>query len=93
MKNVLELLYYQTRSDHKNDSAFVALAQIKVDTLEQLKKTLTEEQNELLEAYFDADAQIQNIMDFDRFRCAFHLGAQLMDEINAGKKAVIKIDK
>ena len=38
MKNVLELLYYQSNTNHKNDSAFIDLAQIKLDKLELLKK-------------------------------------------------------
>ena len=86
MKNILELFYANMRSNnHKDNSAFIQLAQTKVDKLEMLNKTLTDEQKALLEAYFDADTQIQNMIDFEKFQYAFHLGAQLMKELIEGK--------
>ena len=46
---------------------------------------MTNKQKELLEAYFDADCKIEDIINFDRFRFAFHFGAQIMTELIEGK--------
>lgn len=90
MENILELLYDMPQGQvHGQDSPFVRTARIKVETMELLNATLTEEQKELLEAYFDADGKIEGIMNFDRFRYAFHLGAQLMAELIQGKEEVL----
>ena len=48
------------------------------------------EQKELLNAYFDADTRMESMMSFDRFRYAFHLGAQLMAELIEGKEELFK---
>ena len=48
------------------------------------------EQKELLNAYFDADTRMESMMSFDRFRYAFHLGAQLMAELIEGKEELLK---
>ncbi|MCC8122093.1 MAG: hypothetical protein LIO58_00905 [Oscillospiraceae bacterium] len=86
MENILELLYDMPRSKtHGQDSPFVRMARIKNENMEMLNATMTDEQKELLEAYFNADTKIEGMMEFDRFRYAFHLGAQLMEEIIKGK--------
>ena len=86
MENILELLYdLPSGKSHGQDSPFVRTARIKVENMEMLNATLTDEQKRLLEAYFEADTTLEGMMSFDRFRYAFHLGAQLMAEIIAGK--------
>lgn len=90
MENILELLYDMPRGKtHGQDSPFVRTARIKVENMEMLNATMTDEQKELLEAYFDADTKVEGIMQFDRFRYAFHLGAQLMAEMIEGKADVL----
>ena len=46
---------------------------------------MTDTQKELLESYLDARSNVEGMMDFDRFRFAFHFGAQLMAELIEGK--------
>ena len=90
MENILEVLYDQPRGKIQGqDSSFVRTARIKNENMEMLNATMTDEQKKLLEAYFDADTKIQSMMSFDRFRYAFHLGAQLMAEMIEGKKSVL----
>jgi hypothetical protein len=69
MKNILELLYDMPRGKtHRQDSPFVRTARIKVENIEMLNATMTDDQKELLEAYFDADTKSEGMMQFDRFR-------------------------
>lgn len=90
MENILELLYDLPRGKiHEQDSPFVRTARIKNENMELLNATMTDEQKELLEAYFDADGKIDGMMNFDRFRFAFHFGAQLMAELIEGKGDVL----
>jgi len=90
MENILELMYdMPSGKTHGQDSPFVRTARIKVENMEMLNATMTDEQKELLEAYFDADTKIEGMIQFDRFRYAFHLGAQLMAEIIKGKEEVL----
>lgn len=90
MENILELLYdLPTGKTHEQDSPFVRTAKIKYENMEMLDATMTKEQKELLESYFDADAKVQEIIDLERFRYAFHLGAQIMAELIDGKKNVL----
>lgn len=86
MDNILELLYDMPGGKtHGQDSPFVRTARIKNENMEMLTATMTDEQKELLEAYFDADTKMEGMIQFDRFRYAFHLGAQLMAELIEGK--------
>lgn len=90
MENILEMLYDLPRGKiHGQDSPFVRTARIKNENMELLNATMTDEQKELLEAVFDADSKIEGIMNFDRFRFAFHFGAQLMAELIEGKEDVL----
>ncbi len=89
MKNILEYLYGQPGKIHEQDSPFVRTAHVKQETWEQLDATLTAEQKDLLGAYFEADTQIEEIMQFDSFRYAFHMGAQLMAELIEGKEELL----
>ena len=90
MENILEVLYDLPRGKiHGPDSPFVRTARIKNENLELLTASMTDEQKKLLEAYFDADRKIEDMMDFDRFRFAFHFGAQLMAELVEGKGDVL----
>lgn len=94
MKNILELFYDQPGDwrgiPNGQDSPFVRTARIKNENLEMLNDSMTDEQKQLMEAYFDADTQIEGMMNFDRFRYAFHLGAQLMAELIQGKEELLK---
>ena len=91
METILELLYDLPRGKiHEQDSPFVRTARIKNENMEMLNDTLTDEQKELLDAYFDADTRIEGMISLDRFRYAFHLGAQFMAEILEGKEEVLK---
>ena len=90
MENILELLYSLPDGKiHGQDSVFVKTARVKAENLERLTASMTDEQKELLEAYFTADGEIEEMMDFDRFRFAFHFGAQLMAELIEGKREVL----
>lgn len=89
MENILELLCdMPCGKTYEQGSQFVRTARIKGEVMEMLNATITDEQKKLLEAYFDADAKIESMMQFDRFRYAFHLGAQLMEEIIKGKEEI-----
>ena len=90
MENILEMLYDLPRGKtYGPDSPFVKTARIKSENLELLTASMTDEQKELLEAYFEADSKIGYMIDFDRFRFAFHFGAQLMAELIEGKREVL----
>ena len=49
---------------------------------------MTGEQQELLDAYLETRSKIEDMLHFDRFRFAFHVGAQLTAELIRGKGAV-----
>ena len=85
MENILELLYDKPARVHEKDSPFVNTAKIRNEYMELLTDSMTDEQKDLLEAYFEADDNIDNMMNFDRFQYAFHLGAQFMAEIIEGR--------
>ena len=90
MENILEVLYNLPRSKtYGPDSLFVRTARIKHEKLEFRTASMTDEQKELMEAYFDADSKIEDMIDFDRFRFAFHMGAQLMAELIDGKEDIL----
>lgn len=89
MKNILEYLDSPPAKIYEQDSPFVKTARIKSETLERLNATLTDEQKSLLEAYFEADTQIEEIIQFDSFRYAFHMGAQLMAELIEGREELL----
>lgn len=90
MKNILELLYDQPGGVQSQESPFVRTTRIKNENMEMLKDTLSDEQKELLNAYFDADTKMLEIMNFDQFRYVYHLGAQLMSELIEGKEELLK---
>ena len=50
---------------------------------------MTDEQKDLLDAYLDTRSKVDDMMYFDRFRFAFHFGAQLMAELIKGKEDVL----
>ncbi len=90
MENILEMLYDLPREKvHEQDSPFVRTARIKSENLELLTASMTDEQKELLDAYLDARSKVEGMMDFERFRFAFHFGAQLMAELIEGKGDVL----
>lgn len=90
MENILEILYdLPCEKIHAQDSPFVRTARIKSERLELLTASMTDEQKELLETYLDARSKVEGMMDFDRFRFAFHFGAQLMAELIRGKEDVL----
>ena len=90
MENILEMLYVLPgEKTHGQDSPFVRTARIKSEHLEMLTASMTGEQQELLDAYLDARSKVEGMMDFARFRFAFHFGAQLMAELIKGKEDVL----
>lgn len=90
MENILEKLYDLPREkNYGEDSPFVRMARIKSEHLELLTASMTDGQKELLDAYLDARSGVEGILDFDRFRFAFHFGAQLMAELIEGKGDVL----
>lgn len=90
MENILELLYSLPDGKiHGQDSAFVKTARAKAENPERLTASMTDERKELLEAYFTAGGEIEELMDFDRFRFAFRFGAQLMAELIEGKREAL----
>ena len=87
MENILEMLYDLPRGKvHGQDFDFVRMARIKNENLELLTASMTDEQKERLESYLNASSKVDGMMDFDRFRFAFHFGAQLMAELIDGKR-------
>ena len=90
MENILEMLYVLPgEKTHGQDSPFVRTARIKSEHLEMLSASMTDEQKDLLDTYLDARSKVEGMMDFDRFRFAFHFGAQLMAELIKGKEDVL----
>ncbi len=90
MENILEMLYDLPRGKtHGPDSPFVRAARIKCENLDLLTASMTDEQKKLLDAYFEADRKIEDMINFDRFRFAFHFGAQIMAELIEGKRDVL----
>ena len=90
MENILEMLYDLPREKvHGQDSDFVRTTRIKNENLELLTASMTDEQKERLESYLDASSKVDGMMDLDRFRFAFHFGAQLMAELIDGKRNVL----
>lgn len=90
MENILKMLYDLPHGKvHGQDSPFVRAARIKSEYLERLIASMTDEQQELLDAYLDAGSKVEDMMDFDRFRFAFHFGAQLMAELIEGREDVL----
>lgn len=90
MENILEILYnLSCEKIHGQDSPFVRTARIKSENLELLTASMTDEQKDLLDTYLDGRCKVEGMMDFDRFRFAFHFGAQLMAEMIKGKEDVL----
>ena len=89
MENILEMLYdLSHEKPHGQDSPFVRMARIRSEYLELLTASMTDEQQELLDAYLETRSKIEDMLHFDRFRFAFHFGAQLTEELIRGKGAV-----
>lgn len=91
----MELLYYEQlgkwRSGlHAQDSEFVRTARIKSENLEMLIDSLSTSQKEWLECYEQANGKIEDMMNYNNFCYAFHLGAQLMAELIRGKAELLE---
>jgi hypothetical protein len=90
VENILEMLFDLPREKiYSQDSPFGAAARVREKKLERLTASLTEEQQELLGAYIDARSEVEDRMYFDRFRFAFHFGAQIMAELIEGRGEVL----
>ncbi len=92
MKSVIELFYNQLdgcESIQGENSSFVKNARIKSENMDLLNASLSEEQKELLEAYFDADTKMEEMINLNRFTYAFHLGAQTMAEMIRGREQLL----
>nr|WP_325294362.1 DUF6809 family protein [uncultured Oscillibacter sp.] len=89
MENILEMLYNLLLGNtREQDPSFVRAARIRCEQLERLAAAMTDEQQELLDAYLDTRSKVEDMLNFDRFRFAFHVGAQLTAELIRGKGAV-----
>jgi len=90
MENILEILYDLPREKPpEQDSPLARAARIRSEHLKLLTASMTEEQKELLDTYLEARSKVDDMMDFDRFRFAFHFGAQLMAGLIEGKGDVL----
>lgn len=90
MENILEILYDLPREKiHGQEPPFITAARVRKEQLDRLTASMTEEQQELLDAYLGARDRVEGMMDFDRFRFAFHFGAQIMAELIEGKRDVL----
>ena len=80
MENILEMLYnLPLKNTHEQDPSFVRATRIQCEQLE------------LLIAYLDTRSRVEDMLDFDRFRFAFHVGAQLTAELIRGKGTVTEL--
>lgn len=90
MENILEILYDLPREKTpEQDSPLARTALIRSEHLQLLTASMTSEQKELLDTYLEARSRVDDMMDFDRFRFAFHFGAQLMAELIQGGADVL----
>ena len=90
MENILVILYDLPREKtHSQDSPFAAAARVRKERLDRLAASMTAEQQELLDAYIDARSEVEGMLDFDRFRFAFHFGARMMAELIEGRGEVL----
>lgn len=90
MENILEILYDLPRENPpEQDSPLARTALIRSEHLQLLTASMTSEQKELLDTYLEARSRVDDMMDFDRFRFAFHFGAQLMAELIQGRADVL----
>lgn len=95
MKDFMELLYNEQLGSwrsgtHAPNSEYVRTARIKSENLEMLMDSLDFSQKEWFEGYSQAEGKIESMIHYDSFCYAFHLGAQLMAELNRGKEELLK---
>lgn len=83
MKNVLELFYDQP-GDWSGKGTYEEGCPFKRAV------AMRTQYKEMLDAYFDANAITAEIIGFNKFRYAFHLGAQMMAEILRGKEELLE---
>lgn len=82
MNHILERFYNEpSRKSCGQEHLFKKAA----ENFHFLYNSISDAQKEALEAYLDADEQINDLICFEKFRYAFHLGAQLMQELIEGK--------
>lgn len=92
VENILEMLYnLPLKNTHEQDPSFIRATRIQCEQLELLIAAMTNEQQELLDAYLDTRSRVEDMLDFDRFRFAFHVGAQLTEELIRGKGTVTEL--
>ncbi|MCQ4636289.1 hypothetical protein NE619_06070 [Anaerovorax odorimutans] len=93
MKNILKLFYDcpgdWRENNQTSDFRFAKTARIKSENLDLLMDSFSDKQKELFERYCQADAEIEDMINFDQFCYAFHLGAQLMAEIIRGEDELL----
>lgn len=90
MENVLKFLYSMPRDyKYEPDSALEKTVRIRNEYKDTLDETMTDKQKELLEAYLDADAEIESFIRFDYFCYAVRFGAGLMKELTEGEVGVL----
>ena len=90
MENILVILYDLPREKPTARTLpFAAAARVRNERLDRLAASMTAEQQELLDAYIDARSEVEGMLDFDRFRFAFHFGARMMAELIGGGGEVL----
>ena len=93
VKNTLEILYGLPREKtHGQDAPFAGTAWIESEHLELLTAFMTDGQRERMAAYLGARCRAGTMLDFDRFRFAFHAGAYFLAEC-AKKSLSLPIDR
>ena len=95
MNTVMELLYRSTRTDnsleaHGPDSAYAREHAIRREIIRSLLESMTMEQKVKFDEYGLADNRDREIMNFESFFQAFHLGAQLTAELLQGGNGFLR---
>ena len=89
MQSIIEELYNGNirlgSKIYDQDSLFVKAARVKHNSMEKLTATLDDSEKELLEKYFVAQSEMEEIVKFDNFVYALKFGILLMIEIFADR--------
>ncbi|HMM05429.1 MAG TPA: hypothetical protein PKD52_02010 [Clostridiales bacterium] len=90
---MLEELYYgNIRPDVKfysEDSPFVELARLREKNRENLLEHLNEKEKEIFEKFNDAQAEMDDMVRYQKFSYGFRLGVLLMTEAFTGKEELV----
>ena len=85
MRSILRELYngniHPDISFYPQDSPFVKAARTRHDCMEKLLKTLDDSERELFEKYCESQADIDDIVRYDKFTYGLRFGILLMIEV------------